>query len=116
MWVTHTERAWRRAEEARGLAEAARLAEARIAGASNALRAIQADREGRLLFARAGFALLSLGRSSRVSRNGRVEGLTVLEAVILARSFARVLSSPQLVLWLSKQYPKELAALNSMIG
>lgn len=112
MWVTHTERAWRRKEEAEALAEAARQAEARIASASNALRAIQTDAAVRCLLDQAGYGHLALGRSSRVGRSGVVEGLCVLEAVVVGRAVARVLSDPLLVRWLSRRYRDELASLN----
>jgi len=56
MWVTHTERAWKRKEEAKTLAEAARKAEAHIAGASDALRAIQTDAAVRCLPTKRGMA------------------------------------------------------------
>lgn len=113
MWVTHTERAWRRKEEASDLAEAARKAEARIAGASNALRAIQADADVRCLLDQAGYGHLTLGRSSRVGRSGGIEGLCVLEAVVVGRAVARLLSDPPLVRDLSRRYHDELVSLTS---
>ena len=112
MWVTHTERAWRRKEEADRLARSAAQAEARIAGASRALINIQSDPDGVRLLASVGFGHLSLGRSARLGRDRRAEGLAVLEATIVAGVAGRLLSSPELVRWLSRSRPDELADLH----
>jgi hypothetical protein len=112
MWVTHTERAWRRKEEAEGLARMAAKAEASIAGVSRALTIIQSDAEGVRLLAGAGFGHLSLGRSMRLGRDGRAEGLAVLEAIVVTAVAGRMLSIPELVRWLSRNQPNELADLH----
>jgi hypothetical protein len=115
MWVTHTERAWRRKEEAKALAEAARSAEARIAGTSIALSSIQEKQRGRDLLARCGFDRAWIGRSSRVGKDGRSEGIAILESIVIARVVEHLMLSRQLVLWLATNRPSELIALNDAV-
>lgn len=114
MWVTRSEREWRRREETRDLADTARRAEAHISGASNALNTVLADEEGLRHLAEAGLDRISLSRSSRLGRDGRAEALAVLEAVVVGGAVGYVLSNPRLVRWLSANYPKELASLNAI--
>lgn len=113
MWVTHSERAWRRKEEARALAEAARQAEARIAGASGALAAICVDAEGSRILANACFLHAGIGRSSRHGKNGRAEGLSVLEGVVVGQLCAHMLSEPKMVRWLLANIPSKFATLSA---
>jgi len=79
---------------------------------SNALRTLQSSADGRKALAEAGFGPLFLARSGRLPTNGRAEGLAVLESVVTGGAVSALLSHPQLVRWLSRNRPEQLAALN----
>ncbi|MDR6935718.1 hypothetical protein [Luteibacter sp. 3190] len=55
-----------------------------------------------------------MGRSMRAAANGRVEGLAVLEGVVLRGIVHTMLFDAGLVRWLSRHYPRELASLNDV--
>lgn len=114
MWVTRSEREWRRREEARGLAESARQAEARIAGATSVLRAAYCEATGKGAPANTKLRPVALGRGLRLGKNGRAEGLAVLEGVVLARVAARILAYPPVMRWLLHGAPENLAALSAL--
>jgi hypothetical protein len=116
MWMTHTERQFRRKEEDRVLREAARAAEARFAAVIGALAVIGADAVGGPLLACHDLNHGPLGRSGRVAANGRAEGLAVLEGIVLTGVVRQLLADLNLVPWLSRHYPRELAALHQAVG
>lgn len=112
MWISHTERACIRRQEAAALTFAATGAEARFYGVATALRTLLCDAGTlELLGMRAEMSQVCLGRSSRLAENGSVEGLAVLEGVVLAGLVARLLSDGVLVRWMARRHPRELAAL-----
>lgn len=84
-----------------------------MARVADALRALQSSTDGRAALAEAGFGPLFLARSGRLPTNGRAEGLAVLESVVAGGAVSTLLSHPQLVRWLSRNLPEQLAALNA---
>ena len=117
MWISHTERAWIRRQDAAALTFAATKAEARFHVVQMALRTLQGDTRTSEVLARSGLTLqVCLGRTSRVAENGCAEGLAVLEGVVLAGLVARLLSDGDLVRWLSRRHSRELAALQGACG
>jgi len=111
VWISHTERACIRRQDAAALTFAATRAEARFHAVTNALRALFADARTAGILERHGMRYVALGRSSRLSANGNAEGLAVLESVVLGGVVAKLLSDGDLVRWLSRHQPRELAAL-----
>jgi hypothetical protein len=116
MWVTRSEREWRRKEEERLLREAAQQAESRFAAVIAAIEAISKDPVGGQILARLNIKPIPRGRSSRLAVNGRAEGLAVLEGVVLAGTARNLLADAELVPWLSRQYPRALAVLHEAAG
>ncbi|APG04820.1 hypothetical protein BJI69_13565 [Luteibacter rhizovicinus DSM 16549] len=116
MWISHTQRAWIRKEEALALTAEAGRAEARFHGVTKAIDALLADSRAKAMLRRLGIRRVALGRSSRLPENERAEGLAVLEGVVLAGVVARILSDSELTLWLSCHHPVELAILHRACG
>lgn len=61
-----------------------------------------------------GIHRVALGRSARLSANGRAEGLAVLEAIVLGGVISALLEDPTLVRWLSRHRPAQLATLHEV--
>lgn len=117
MWISHTERACIRRQDAVALTFAAARAEARFHAVETALRTVLSHARTSSLMATSGLKLqVCLGRTSRIAENGSAEGLAVLEGVVLAGLVARLLSDGELVRWLSRHHPRELAALQGVCG
>jgi hypothetical protein len=98
------------------LIAAAAKAEARFHSVTHALRALFADARTAGILERHGMRYVALGRSSRLPANGSAEGLAVVEGVVLAGLVGRLLSDGELVRWLSRRHPRELAALQDACG
>lgn len=113
MWVTRSEREWTRRHDAETLAAEAGRAEARFHAVTKALDTLLGDTRVTDMLKRHGIQRVSLGRSSRLSENGKAEGLAVLEGVVLAGIVAKVLADGELTRWLSCHHPGELAALHA---
>jgi len=115
MWVTRSEREWRRKDEDRVLREAARAAEARFAAVIGALEVISSDPVGGRMLARHNLLQVPRGRSGRLAVNGRAEGLVVLEGIVLTGLVKALLADVELVPWLSRHYARELAVFHEML-
>ena len=113
MWVTCSEREWRRKEASTALTQAAWRAEARIRCAEVAIRGLQADSAGRSALSAAGLCDLGLGRSRRTGRSSRADGLAVLESVVVGRVVGSILKKPDLVRWMSLHRPSLLLMLHA---
>jgi hypothetical protein len=83
---------------------------------TNAFRPLFADARTAMMLERIGLRRVALGRSSRLPGSGDAEGLAVLEGVVLAGVVAKLLSNGELVRWLSRHHPGELAALQGACG
>ena len=116
MWISHAERACIHRQDAAALTAAAVKAEARFHSVTHALRALFADARTAGILERHGMRYVALGRSSRLPANGSAEGLAVLEGVVLGGVVAKLLSDGELVRWLARHRPRELAALQGACG
>jgi hypothetical protein len=116
VWISHTERAFIRRQDAAALTFAATRAEARFHVVTRALTVLLADARTAEIFERHGLQSIAFGRSSRPAENGSVEGLAVLEGVVLGGVVAKLLSDGEIVRWLSRHHPRELAALQDACG
>lgn len=116
VWVTRSEREWVRRQEDLTLREEARAAEAHFARVAAVLKVLLADPVAERMLRPHGFSGVWMGRSMRAAANHRVEGLVVLEGVVLQRTVHAMLSDAGLVRWLSRHYPRELVALHDVCG
>lgn len=116
VWVTRSEREWVRRQEDRALREEARAAETHFARVAAALQALLADPVAERMLGLHGFSGVWMDRSTRTAANDRVEGLVVLEGVVLRGTIHAMLSDAALVRWLSRHYPRELAAFHDVCG
>jgi hypothetical protein len=81
-----------------------------------ALTVIGADPVGASLLESHNLHRVPRGRSGRIAANGRAEGLAILEGVVLSGVIRILLTDVELVLWLSRHYPRELAIFHVAIG
>ncbi len=114
VWVTRSEREWVRRLEDRTLREEARASEARFARMAAVIEVLVADPAAKRMLSAHGLSRIWMGRSVRAAANGRVEGLVVLEGVVLRGTVHTMLSDAGLVRWLSRHYPGELATLHDL--
>ncbi|QWT22137.1 hypothetical protein KPL74_09030 [Bacillus sp. NP157] len=113
MWVSRSERVWRRRAEATGLLAAARAAEARFAAFDRAVCLLLDDPEGRRQLARLGITSRWCARSTRMGKTG-ADGLSVLEGIVLAGVCSSLLDDAPLVRWMSQARADALQALHAV--
>jgi len=116
VWVTRSERNWVRHHEDVSLQQAAQSAEAAFARTAGTLAVLLADPIAARMLAAHGWASTWAGRSTRLAGNHRAEGLAVLERVVLSKRLHALLSDVELVRWMSRHYPRELAILHDVCG
>jgi hypothetical protein len=114
MWVTHSEREEVRRQQDLALVAAAQEADARFRATHRALEALLDDPNAVPHLARHGILRATWGRSMRLPGNGRVEGLAVLEGIVLRGVISALLEDAPLVRWLSRHHPTQLVVLHEV--
>lgn len=114
MWMNRAERAYRRKLEERGMKAAAVQANAGFAATTAALTELLASPGGTRALEAVGIDAVRLGRSMQVADNGRLEGLSILEGLILAGVVSRLLNDTLFVRYLSLHHPAVLARLHGV--
>ena len=113
-------RPWTRAQIHRRedliLQQAAQNAEAAFAHTTDVLSILLADPLAARMLGQHGVSRACVTRSTRLAGNNRAEGLAVLERVVLSKRLLALLSDAELVRWLSRHYPRELAILHDVCG
>ncbi|WP_368309843.1 recombinase family protein [Luteibacter sp. CQ10] len=97
------------------LAGAARAAEERFAMVRQAMAMLRDDPAAAHRLADHGLLRLGLFRSSATAANGRREGLSVLEGVVLERLLSAVFEDSELGRWLASRYPQPWAMLQGQL-
>lgn len=89
-------------------------AERRFAAWAKAMAALGGDDEGERRLAALGVSASAAQRSVRLPIGGAAEGLSVMEAVVIAGVAGRLLSDASFMRWASRVHPGAVASLHAV--